>query len=61
MKITDEKIFKIALFTIAIGIMGMIIFDGIIEPKEVPIKEINKRMVGDKIAIKGVIKSIKPP
>jgi DNA/RNA endonuclease YhcR with UshA esterase domain len=60
MEITDEKIFKIALITAIIGIMGMIIFGGSIEPKEVSIKEINKGMIGEKIAIKGVIESIKP-
>lgn len=59
MEITDEKIFKIALFTALIGIIGMIIFAGSVESKEVKIKEISKSMIGEKIAINGVVESIK--
>ncbi|MDR2623673.1 MAG: RNA-binding protein [Methanobrevibacter sp.] len=59
MEITDEKIFKIALFTALVGILGMIIFTGGVESKEVKIKEIGKAMIGEKIAIKGVVESVK--
>ncbi|MDR3222320.1 MAG: RNA-binding protein [Methanobrevibacter sp.] len=59
MLITDEKIFKIAIFTALIGIVGIIIFADSVETKEVQIKEISKSMVGEKIAINGVIDSIK--
>jgi DNA/RNA endonuclease YhcR with UshA esterase domain len=59
MLITDEKIFKIAIFTALIGIVGIIIFADSVESKEVQIKEISKSMVGEKIAINGVIESIK--
>jgi DNA/RNA endonuclease YhcR with UshA esterase domain len=58
MEITDGKIFKIALVTSLIGLMGMMIFAGDIEPKELKIKEIDRSMVDEKVAITGVIESI---
>ncbi|MDR0900969.1 MAG: RNA-binding protein [Methanobrevibacter sp.] len=60
MEITDAKIFKIALFTSLFGIIGMLIFAGWIEPKEIAIEEINRGMVEEKVAISGVIQDIKP-
>ncbi|MDR1820735.1 MAG: RNA-binding protein [Methanobrevibacter sp.] len=59
MEITDEKIFKIALFTALIGIVGILIFAGSVESKELKIKEIGKSMIGEKIAITGVLESVK--
>ncbi|MDR2966913.1 MAG: RNA-binding protein [Methanobacteriaceae archaeon] len=59
MEITDNKIFKIALFTALIGMMGMIIFAGDIAPKEVAIEDINRGMIDEKVAIVGVIESVK--
>ncbi|MDR1721430.1 MAG: RNA-binding protein [Methanobrevibacter sp.] len=60
MEITDGKIFKIALFTSLIGLVGMLIFAGTVEVKEVKIKEIDKSIVDEKVAITGVIESIEP-
>ncbi|GAA5819492.1 MAG: RNA-binding protein [Methanobrevibacter sp. CfCl-M3] len=59
MEITDEKIFKIALFTALIGIVGIVIFAGSVESKELKIKEIGKSMIGEKIAITGILESVK--
>jgi DNA/RNA endonuclease YhcR with UshA esterase domain len=59
MEITDGKIFKIALFTSLIGIIGMIVFAGDISPKEVAIGDIDRGMVDEKVAINGVIESVK--
>ncbi|WP_409199914.1 OB-fold nucleic acid binding domain-containing protein [Methanobrevibacter sp. DSM 116169] len=59
MEITDEKIFKIALITTLIGIVGLIIFSGFIEPKEVKISEIDRSMIEEEVVITGVIESVK--
>jgi len=59
MEITDEKIFKIALITTLIGLVGMIIFAGDISPKEVAIEDIDRGMVDEDVAIRGVIENVK--
>ena len=59
MELTDGKIFKMALFTALFGIIGMLVFAGGIEPKEIAIKKIDRSMVGEQVAITGVIDSIK--
>jgi len=59
MEITDEKIFKIALITTIIGLVGMIIFAGDISPKEVAIEDIDRGMVDEDVAIRGVIENVK--
>lgn len=59
MKITDEKIFKIALITTLIGIVGLITFSGFIEPKEIKISEIDRSMIEEEIVITGIIESVK--
>ncbi|MDR0912354.1 MAG: exodeoxyribonuclease VII large subunit [Methanobrevibacter sp.] len=59
MEITDEKIFKIALITSLIGLVGMIIFASTIEVKEIAIGEIDNGMVDEKVALTGVIDSTK--
>lgn len=59
MEITDGKIFKIALITALIGIIGMIVFAGDISPKEVAIEDIDNGMIDEKVAISGVIESVK--
>lgn len=60
MEITDEKIFKIALFTALIGIVGMLIFAGDISPKEIAIKDINREIIDEKVAVVGLVESMKP-
>ena len=59
MEITDEKIFKIALITTIIGLIGMIIFAGDITPKEVVIQDIDRGMIDEDVAITGVIENVK--
>ncbi|OQD59725.1 putative nucleic acid binding protein [Methanobrevibacter arboriphilus JCM 13429 = DSM 1125] len=58
MEITDEKIFKIALITTIIGLIGMIIFAGEINPKEVIIKDIDRGMIDEEVTITGNIDKI---
>lgn len=59
MEIDDKKIFKIALLSSLIGILGMLIFSSYIEPKEIKINEISRDNIGEKIAITGIVESIK--
>ncbi len=59
MKVTDDKILKIALITSLIGIVGLIIFTPYIEVKEVSIKDINRGMIDEEVAIKGIVEDIK--
>jgi len=59
MEITDEKIFKVALITTLIGLIGMIIFAGNIEPKNVTVEDIDRGMIDEEVAITGVIENVK--
>jgi len=59
MEVTDEKIFKIALITTLIGLVGMIVFAGDIEPKQVAIEDIDRGMIDEEVAITGVIDNVK--
>lgn len=59
MEITDGKIFKIALITTIIGLVGMIVFAGDISPKEVAIEDIDRGMIDENVAITGVVENIK--
>jgi len=58
MQITDDKIFKIALITTMIGLIGMIIFAGEINPKNVTIKDINRGMIDEDVRVVGNIDMI---
>ncbi|MBQ6512870.1 OB-fold nucleic acid binding domain-containing protein [Methanobrevibacter sp.] len=58
MKITDEKLLKMALVTSLIGIIGLIIFTPSIEVKEVDIKDINRGMIDEEVRIDCVIQDI---
>ena len=58
MKITDEKLLRIALVTSLIGIIGLIIFTPSIEVKKVDIKDITRAMIDEKVCIDGVITDI---
>lgn len=58
MKITDEKLLRIALVTSLIGIIGLIIFTPSIEVKKVDISDITKAMIDEKVCIDGVITDI---
>lgn len=54
----DEHIFKIALFTSIIGIIGMMVFAGEITPKEIKIKDMDKGMIDEEVTIQGVVEKI---
>ena len=55
----DRLIFKIALATSIIGIVGMIIFSGQINPREVNINEINLGMLDEEVMVEGIVDNIK--
>ena len=59
MEITDGKIFKIAVLTTIIGLVGMIIFAGDIAPKIVSVEAIDRGMIDETVAITGVIENVK--
>lgn len=59
MEITDEKIFKVALVTTMIGLLGLIIFTPLIEVKEVKIQDIDRTMIDEEVAINGIIEEVK--
>ena len=59
MELNDRLIFKVALITSLIGIIGMLVFASYIEPKEIQIKEITRNNIGETVAVIGVVESIK--
>ena len=58
MKITDDKLLRIALITSLIGMIGLIAFTPSIEVKEVEIQDINRGMIDEEVKITGVITEI---
>ena len=59
MELNDRIIFKVALITSLIGIIGMLVFASYIEPKEIQIKDITRNNIGETVAVTGVVESIK--
>lgn len=59
MEITDDKIFKIALITSLIGVLGLIFTTPLIEMKEVSIDEIDRGMIDEQVSIEGVVEEVK--
>ena len=59
MELDDKIIFKAALITSLVGIMGMLVFASYIEPKEIQIKDITRNNIGETVAVTGVVESIK--
>lgn len=59
MKITDDKLLKIALITSLIGLIGLIIFTPSIEVKKVEIQDINRGMIDEEVSIEGVVSDVK--
>ena len=58
MKLTDDKILKIALITSLIGIIGLIITTPTIEVKEIEIGQISRSIIDEEVAIKGVVENV---
>lgn len=55
----DQKIFRIALITSVIGLVGMLYFADAIEPREIKIKEINRGMIDQDVSLEGVVQNVK--
>ena len=58
MRITDDKLLKIAMVTSLIGIIGLIVFTPTVEVKKVGLDEISRAMIDEKVCVKGVITDI---
>ncbi len=59
MILSDKEIYKIALITTIIGVIGLIISSSYIETKELEIEEITSNNINEKISVKGVISEVK--
>ena len=59
MELNDEIIFKVALVTALIGMIGMLAFASYIEPKEIEIKEITRNNIGETVSVSGLVESVK--
>ena len=59
MELNDRIIFKAALITSLVGIIGMLVFASYIEPKEIQIKDITRNNIGETVEITAVVESIK--
>lgn len=59
MEINDEIIFKVALITALIGMMGMLAFASYIEPKEIAINEITRNNIGETVSVTAIVESVK--
>ena len=59
MKITDDRLLRIALITSLVGLIGLIIFTPSIEVKEVKIEDINRAMIDEEVCIECVVSQIK--
>ncbi|WP_405305036.1 RNA-binding protein [Methanobrevibacter sp.] len=58
MKITDDKLLRMALITSLVGIIGLIAFTPSIEVKEVDIKDITRGMIDEEVKIDCVIQDV---
>lgn len=59
MKITDDKLLRIALITSLIGLIGLIIFTPSIEVKKVEIQDINRGMIDEEVSVDCVVEDVK--
>ena len=55
----DQVIFKIALATSILGLMGMMFFADDIAPREVKIMDLNRGMLDEDVSVEGVVQSVK--
>lgn len=55
----DQFIFKIALATSIIGLLGMVFFADQIAPREIKIKDINRGMLDEDVSLEGVVQNVK--
>ncbi len=54
----DKKIFKLALFTTILGLVGMMFSASYITPQKVQIKDINRGMLDKEVSLEGVVVGI---
>ncbi|KAF5083297.1 OB-fold nucleic acid binding domain-containing protein [Methanobacterium aggregans] len=54
----DHQIFKLALATSIIGLLGMVIFAGQVMPREVKISQIDRGMLDEDVAVEGVVQKV---
>jgi DNA/RNA endonuclease YhcR with UshA esterase domain len=57
--VEDEKIFKIALLTSVVGIVGMVFTAGYIAPQKVRIEDMNLGMIDKEVAVEGIVQGVK--
>jgi len=55
----DHVIFKIALATSILGLVGMMFFADDIAPREVKIVDLNRGMLDEDVSVEGVVQSVK--
>jgi DNA/RNA endonuclease YhcR with UshA esterase domain len=55
----DRCTFKIAFGVSILGIIGMIIFSGQLEPNELQINKINPGMLDEEVSVEGIVEEIK--
>lgn len=54
----DNQIFKIALLTSIIGLVGMVAFAGQVLPKEVKIRDIDRGMLDEDVSVEAVVQDV---
>lgn len=55
----DQVIFKIALATSILGLVGMMFFAEDIAPREIKIIDLNRGMLDEDVSVEGVVQSVK--
>lgn len=54
----DKKIFKLALFTTILGLVGMMLSASYITPQEVQIKDMNRGMLDKEVSVEGLVTGV---
>ena len=54
----DKKIFKLALFTTILGLVGMMFSASYITPQEVQIKDMNRGMLDKEVSVEGLVTGV---
>jgi DNA/RNA endonuclease YhcR with UshA esterase domain len=57
--VDDEKIFKIALLTTIVGLVGMIFTAGYIAPQKVRIEDLRLGMIDKEVSVEGFVQGVK--
>lgn len=54
----DKKIFKLALFTTILGLVGMMFSANYIMPQEIKIKDMNRGMLDKEVSVEGLVTDV---